>query len=131
MKLKRLDSAPKKEAPNPKPQTQTTAPTKREPVEIEFGSDFTMDDLIATQDEVLTYLTACMRGEIQEERAMTKNLPGVAAGQVIKRIKTQVTPKDRNKAAELLAKRYGLLNDRVLLDGVQQVVFKGEENIKD
>lgn len=92
-------------------------------------SELDHEGLIATQHEVLTYLTACMRGEIQEEEFITKSVePGV---QVIKRLRKQVTPKDRNKAAEMLAKRYGLLNDKILLEGVKQVIFSGEEEISE
>lgn len=62
-------------------------------------------ETIADATEVLQYLTAMMRGEITEE---------VIIGDFdATRIETkQATPKDRNKAAELLAKRYSLLSDR-------------------
>ena len=58
-------------------------------------------DSIASADEVLQYLTSVMRGEQLEE----ENIIGKSG--VYKATK-QVTPKDRLKAADLLAKRYGL-----------------------
>jgi phage terminase small subunit len=58
-------------------------------------------DSIASADEVLQYLTSVMRGEQYEE----ENIIGKSG--VYKATK-QVTPKDRLKAADLLAKRYGL-----------------------
>lgn len=71
--------------------------------------------LVATQDEVLEYLTSVLRGDIDEECVVVE---GEGQGMSIARIKTkQVSPRDRNKAAELLAKRYGLLTDNVNLSG--------------
>ena len=61
---------------------------------------------IASQDEVLSYLTSVLRGEEEEENAML-----VSEGQgvqTIEKVRTKVKPKDRLKAAEMLAKRYGI-----------------------
>lgn len=69
------------------------------------------DETIAKQDEVLRYLTSVLRGEIKEECIV---IEGEGDGCSSARIKNkQVSPKDRNKAAELLAKRYGLLTDNM------------------
>lgn len=83
--------------------------------------------LIATQDEVLQYLTAVMRREKVEHVVVT--VPGVETvdvpdedGNVTQQtIKTSVPKlvevpcaiKDANKAAELLGKRYGLYVEKV------------------
>lgn len=52
-------------------------------------------DRIATADEVLRYLTSVMRGEIKDQFGLDASL------------------QDRNKAAEMLGKRYRLFTDKV------------------
>ena len=73
-----------------------------------------MDDLrkpeIASADEVLQYLTRGMRGQIEEEVVTTIG-SGNGYSKVTK-VKKQISAKDANKCAELLAKRYALLTDR-------------------
>lgn len=63
-------------------------------------------NLIATQDEVLAFLTAVMRGENKDER-MVKNDDGEYVDVGRRRQANQL------QAAELLAKRYGLLIEKV------------------
>ena len=63
-------------------------------------------DLIADQDEVLKYLTSVMRGEAKDE-TMTVNPMGELEKNEIRRQSNQL------KAAEMLAKRYGLLVEKV------------------
>lgn len=66
---------------------------------------------IASQDEILVYLTQVMRGEMKEE-----TLRGLGKGyQEIEDI--DVSAKDRIKAAELLGKRYAMWTDKQQLDG--------------
>lgn len=69
---------------------------------------------IASQDEVLEYLTAIMRGEIKEECVVVES-KGDFESQA-RTIDKQVSPKDRNKAAELLGKRYALWIDKQKID---------------
>lgn len=64
-------------------------------------------EAIASQEEVLSYLTSVMRGE-QTEQVM------VNGGEVVD---VAVGAKDRIKAAELLGKRYGAWTERVDLVG--------------
>lgn len=65
---------------------------------------------IATQAEVLSYLTSVMRGEQTEQ-----TLRGLGEGvQMIDDI--EVSAKDRIKAAELLGKRHRLWTDKVEAD---------------
>lgn len=64
-------------------------------------------EAIASQEEVLSYLTSVLRGE-QTEQVM------VNGGEVID---VSVGAKDRIKAAELLGKRYGAWTERVDLVG--------------
>ena len=42
-----------------------------------------------------------------------------------------MSAKDRNKAAELLGKRYRLFTDRIEADVNQTVIFEGEDEIED
>lgn len=64
------------------------------------------DARIAKQDEVLRHLTAAMRGELTEDRVL------VVEGEVL-HVAQGAALRDRNKAAELLAKRYGLLTEKI------------------
>ncbi|WDS50806.1 terminase small subunit [Streptococcus phage BV-0002] len=62
---------------------------------------------IATQEEVLQYLTSIMRGDQQEETLISVG----EFGQKI--VDIDVGAKDRIKAVELLGKRYRLFTDKV------------------
>ena len=70
---------------------------------------------IADAAEVLEYLTAVIRGEKDEEVITTDPL-----GQVVT-VKKTIGGREQVKAAELLAKRYGLLTDNVKLNGTAPV----------
>lgn len=77
---------------------------------------------VADAKEVLQYLTAVMRGEKDEEVVVTE---GTGNGCSEARTMTKkIGGRDQVKAAELLAKRYGLLTDNVNLsgEGVVQIV---------
>lgn len=67
-------------------------------------------ELIASQDEVLRYLTSVMRGESQSEIVVVVNTGDFSS----KPEKVQKHPdeKERLKAAEQLGKRYGLFTDK-------------------
>ena len=80
---------------------------------------------IATQEEVLTYLTSVMRGETQEQILISIG----ELGQTITDI--DVGAKDRIKAAELLGKRHRLWTDKVEADVSGTVVFANESDIPD
>lgn len=72
---------------------------------------------IATQQEVLQYLTSIMRGEEQE-----KTLISIGdLGQEI--VDIDVSAKDRIKAAELLGKRFRMWTEKVETDTTQTVVI--------
>jgi len=69
------------------------------------------DICIADAAEVMKYLTSVMRGEIDEEVIVVE---GEGEGcSSAKKVMKQVGAKERNKAAELLGKRYRLFVDRV------------------
>ena len=77
------------------------------------------DEKIADATEVMKYLTSVMRGEVQEEAVVVEGY-GDGCSEA-KKIKLEVKPKDMNKAAELLGKRYKLFTEKVEVEGVQQV----------
>lgn len=56
-------------------------------------------DRIASQDEVLEFLTRVMRGEVEDQLGL------------------ETPVKERNKAAELLGKRYALWTEKHQIDG--------------
>lgn len=70
---------------------------------------------IATAEEVMRYLSSVMRGEIEEECIVVEGYGDGCSS--AKSIRKEVSPKDRNKAAELLAKRFGLLKENIELSG--------------
>ncbi len=83
---------------------------------------------IATAQEVLEYLTTVVRGTADEEAIVVEGQgKGYSAA---RKIRKQVGVTDRNKAAEILAKRYGLLQDKVKLD-IAPIVLAGNDDIPD
>ena len=85
--------------------------------------------MIASAEEVMQYLTSVLRGEEKEETIVVE---GIGDGcSEARRIKKDVAPKDKLKAAELLAKRYGLLTDKVGIEGVVPVVISGADGLED
>lgn len=83
----------------------------------------------ADAQEVLEYLTAVMRNEVTEEVVVVE---GEGEGcSSARRVEKDVSVKDRNKAAELLGKRYRLFIDKIEADVNQVVVFGGEDELED
>lgn len=77
------------------------------------------DESIADATEVMKYLTAVMRNELTEEVVVVEGEgEGCSSARIVKK---DISAKDRNKAAELLGKRYRLFTEKVEVDGVQQV----------
>lgn len=67
----------------------------------------------------MKYLTAVMRNELTEEVVVVEGEgEGCSSARIVKK---DISAKDRNKAAELLGKRYRLFTEKVEVDGVQQV----------
>ena len=87
------------------------------------------DKRIAKADEVLKYLTSVMRNEVKEEVVVVESKgDGCSSARTIKK---DMSAKDRNKAAELLGKRYRLFTDRIEADMNQTVIFEGEDELED
>lgn len=86
---------------------------KKVALELKKRMELLESKRIADANEVLKYLTSVMRGEVCEETVVVEAKGDFESKARV--VKKQVTPKDRNKAAELLAKRHGLLSDRLEL----------------
>lgn len=101
--------------------------------------------LIASQDEVLKYLTAVMRREMAENVVVTLSCEtssykpdekGVMRKVVVKTETPRIVQipsrlSDSNKAAELLGKRYGMFKDGVSLEGAVPIVITGDKDLED
>lgn len=82
---------------------------------------------IATAKEVLQYLTKTMRNELTEEAVVVE---GCGEGcSTARAIEKGVSIRDRNKAAELLAKKYGILTEKMQLD-ITPTVISGENDLE-
>lgn len=77
---------------------------------------------IADAAEVMRYLTSVMRNETKEEVPVVVNQGEYSEVQMVKK---DTSIKDRNKAAEMLAKRFGILTDKVSLE-IAPVVIKDD-----
>ena len=85
---------------------------------------------IADTKEIMESLTRILRGEETEEVVVIEGQgDGISKA---RKIKKEVSPKDKLKAAELLGKRYGLFTDRVQLeDTTVELNVKGFEGVID
>ena len=78
---------------------------------------------IADATEVMQYLTSVLRGE---SKSSVLSLCGNGFQEVIEK---EPDEKEKLKAAELLAKRYGLLTDKVGIEGVVPIVITGDDKL--
>ena len=72
------------------------------------------NELIASQDEVLKYLTSVIRGESKSEIVVVENTGNHISE--ARKFKKGPDEKDKLKAAELLGKRYGIYKDKLESD---------------
>lgn len=79
---------------------------------------------IADAKEVMEYLTKIVRNEAKEEVV-------IVSENGVERVKKDVNIRDRNKAAELLGKRYRLFTDKVEVEGNIPIVIVGDDEIAD
>ena len=100
---------------------------------------------IATAQEVMEYLTSVMRREKKESVVVTlmeetstyvPDPNGTMRRQTVKKevptiVEIPAKLSDANKAAELLAKRYGLLTEKVNLEGAIPIVITGGDRLED
>ena len=101
--------------------------------------------LIATQDEVMKYLSSVMRREKTESVVVTLSreksmyVPdenGTMRKQTVKEeipkvVEIPARLSDANKAAELLGKAYGAFRDKVDVSGTIPVVISGDDELED
>ena len=87
------------------------------------------DESIANATEVMKYLTSVMRNELTEEVVVVEGEgEGCSSARIVKK---DISAKDRNKAAELLGKRYRLFVEKIEADVNQTIVFTGEDELED
>ena len=86
------------------------------------------DSKVAEIREVLEFLTAAMRGDIEEAVVVNESFGDGTSN--AKTIFKQLPAKDRLKAAELLGKRYGMFTDRFTVEGAIPVVIHGEDELE-
>ena len=84
---------------------------------------------IASATEVMQYLTSVLRGEESEEVVVVEGCgEGYSSATTMDKA---VGARERIKAAELLAKRYGLLTDKIGVEGVVPIVISGDDELED
>jgi phage terminase small subunit len=76
---------------------------------------------IASAEEVMQYLTSVLRGEETEEVIVVEGMGDGCSS--ARRIDKDVGARDKLKAAELLAKRYGLFTEKLNVTGTVPVVI--------
>ena len=85
---------------------------------------------IADTKEIMESLTRILRGQEQEETIVIEGQgDGISKA---RKIKKEISPKDRLKAAELLGKRYGLFTDKIeQTTEAKPIVITGGDDLKD
>ncbi|MFI3175631.1 MAG: terminase small subunit [Bacillota bacterium] len=81
------------------------------------------DNLVASADEILQYLTNVVRGESKSEVVLV-------AGEDVRSVKKTPDERERLKAAELLGKRHALFTDKQEVK-IELPIFKGGEELED
>ena len=76
---------------------------------------------IADAAEVMEYLTRVIRNEENEEVVVTVNVGDFQTE--VKKVKKELSAKDKIKAAELLGKRYRLFTDKVELESNEMITI--------
>ena len=84
---------------------------------------------MASAEEVLKFLTASMRGEVEEEVVVGEGEGDGCSS--ARKMKKQISAKERIKAAELLGKRHLLFSDKVKVEGSIPVMIVGEDELDD
>jgi phage terminase small subunit len=76
---------------------------------------------IADITEVMEYLTRGLRQELEEEVIVTEGVgDGCSEARIVKK---KISIKDSNKCVEMLAKRFGILTDKIDLENKTKVVI--------
>lgn len=80
---------------------------------------------IADATEVIQYLTSVLRGT---SKSSVLSLCGNGYQEIVEKTPDE---KEKLKAAELLAKRYGLLTDKVGIKGTIPIVISGDDELEE
>lgn len=84
---------------------------------------------IADITEVMEYLTKGLRQELEEEVVVVEGSgEGCSDARILKK---KIGIKDSNKCAEMLAKRFGILSDKLSVEGSIPVVISGDDDLED
>ena len=83
---------------------------------------------VATVQEVMEYLTKGLRQELEEEVVIVEGCgDGASEARIIKK---KIGLKESNRCAELLAKRFGMMDQKLQVE-MTIPVFVGEEGLED
>ena len=83
---------------------------------------------VATVQEVMEYLTKGLRQELEEEVVIVEGCgDGASEARIIKK---KISLKESNRCAELLAKRFGMMDQKLQVE-MTIPVFVGEEGLED
>lgn len=98
--------------PNPQGSENLAKPSVKSAIDARLAELKSQRTADAT--EVLEYLTAVMRGQQEDETIVVEGIgDGCSAA---RRMNVKVATRDRNKAAELLGRVYGIYNDKLKLE---------------
>lgn len=97
--------------------------------EIRAEADEQRKYKIASIAEMQEILSQMLRGEMEEEVVVTR---GVGDGfSKVEKVKKQITPADRIRAIDKLARMTGAYMDKVEVTGTAVVQFAGEDDLSD
>ncbi len=80
---------------------------------IKYKLEEKENERIASQNEVLQYLTKVMRGEEKDQFGLDASL------------------QDRTRCAELLGKRYGTFREKIDVGGMIPIIISGDDKLED
>lgn len=83
---------------------------------------------VATVQEVMEYLTKGLRQELEEEQVVVEGCgDGISEAKVVTK---KIGIKESNRCAEMLAKRFGIFDNKVQVE-LTVPVFGGDEDLED
>lgn len=86
------------------------------------------EEKLASAKEILEYLTSVLRGQSESEIVVIQS--DSEGNKKAVKVMKHPDESERLKAAELLAKRYGLLSEKFSLEGTLPVIITGEDNLE-
>lgn len=110
-------------------QLLTNPNVQRRLQELRAAADAERKSRIASIAEVQDILSQMIRGEIEEEVIVTQSL-GEGYSE-IRKVKKQITPADRIRAADKYLRTIGGYQDKVEVNSTAVVQFTGEDDLND